>query len=60
MYTLEIILLVSAILTAVAFLASVILNEKILELIDKHKHKKLKKKFKVMNDQEMDEVWIRM
>ena len=60
MYTLEIILLVSAILTAVAFLASVILNEKILELIDKHKHKTLKKKFKVMNDQEMDEVWIRM
>lgn len=60
MYSLEIILLVSTILTAVAFLASVILNEKILELIDKHKHKKLKKKFKVMNDQEMDEVWLRM
>ena len=60
MYTLEVILLVSAILTAVAFIASVILNEKILEVIDEHKHKKLKKKFKIMNDQEMEEVWIRM
>jgi hypothetical protein len=60
MYSLEIFLLVSAILTAVAFLVSAFLNEKILELIDKHKHKKLKKKFKVLDDQEMDEVWFRM
>ena len=60
MYSLEVILLVSAILTSIAFLVSVALNEKILELIEEHKHKKLKKKFKVLSDQEMDEVWFRM
>lgn len=60
MYSLEVILFVSVILTAVAFLGSVILNEKILDLIDKHNHKKLKKQFRVLNDQEMDEVWLRM
>ena len=60
MYLLEVVLFVSVVLTGTAFLLSVIFTTKITEWQERRKQEKLRKKFKVLNDTEMDEVWIRM
>lgn len=60
MYSLEVVLFVSVVLTGIAFLLSVIFTTKITEWQERRKQEKLRKKFMVLNDTEMDEVWFRM
>ena len=60
MYSLEIVLFVSVVLTGIAFLLSVIFTTKIEKIRERRKQEKLRKQFRVLNDQEMNEVWIRM
>lgn len=60
MYSLEVILFVCTVLSGIAFLLTIIFTAKITEWQERRKQEKLRKKFKVLNDQEMDEVWFRM
>ena len=60
MFIVQVVLLMAIVFAWFGFLLSIIYNDKITEYLEKRKHKKLAKKFKVLNDQEMDEVWFRM
>lgn len=60
MYSLEVVLFVGTVISGIAFLLTVILSTKITEWQERRKREKLRKKYRILNDQEMNEVWFRM
>ena len=51
---------VSLVIACIAFIFSLVFNEQIQEFREERQKEKLKKQFKLLSDEDIEELWFRM